>query len=458
MALKAILWILLLICIIDPVFAEEPEMRLADDLNRLITQPDQEEILSFISQNKVALIADPDLASLAVIALRISGFADVAVALAERAHRNHPSHRRLSFERGVSYWSLGHCDLAKPLFTSLINTEKADDLISRESRLFLQSCASMKTWRYEFSTSVDYDPNLGNTAPRRNITVEPGSHYHSLLQSLSSLIDLPETVTIGEKPVAGIWAGMHPGIVHHRKKPDGIDVYRFGVDARIANREGFEQIQARVNFNRWRKVKRWSSLRRLSFSHGKSQSGQGKSHQVTTGVNGHLRYAFDLSRQFDFSGSLISGYQESNGRQNSSLKFVDQRITFRHRGDSVRITEIGDLQAIGWSLYVNRGKDITNPTGNSGSRLELGLEAGPITLGTEGQFLVTLSHGWKQYKYARPWLRTPHEDKTLTTGVVYTYPLGKDKALKFSATHKDVASADPFDKGEKIMLSIVLTY
>ena len=77
--------------------------RLEADLNSLIITPDSQAILELVRDNKELLTASPDHASLAVIALRRSGHADVAIVLAERVLLEYGHHRRLDFERAVTY-------------------------------------------------------------------------------------------------------------------------------------------------------------------------------------------------------------------------------------------------------------------------------------------------------------------------------------------------------------------
>ena len=69
----------------------------------------------------------------------------------------------------------------------------------------------MQRWRWDFISSAGYDDNLGRTAPRRAIRPEVGSVYHTLFESLEGFIDLPERINLGDKPVGGIWLGLHPG-------------------------------------------------------------------------------------------------------------------------------------------------------------------------------------------------------------------------------------------------------
>ena len=100
--------------------------------------------------------------------------------------------------------------------------------------------------------SAGYDDNLAGTRPQRDIRAEPGSVYHTLLESLDPFIDLPETLALGSKPVGGFWVAGHPGLVRHWGHADGVDSLRLGVDGRIANRRFYERWRGRINFIRQR--------------------------------------------------------------------------------------------------------------------------------------------------------------------------------------------------------------
>ena len=455
--LKVMALLFLVFGVAISVAAEESTPDLEHELNRLIASPDGVAILDLVNRNRLVLIANPDAASLAVIALRRSGRGDRAVALAERVRIEYGAHRRLDFERAVTYWTLGNCASAKPLLRRLISDGAGDDPITSESRLFLASCEAAQAWKPDFSVSMEYDSNLGNTAPQRDITAEPGSTYHTLIESLSPLIDVPETLRLGQKPVAGIWLGLHPGIMHHRHRENGIDIYRVGVDARHANREGYDSLHARVNYNRWRKTGRFSTLTRIQASHGKSHDGADKPHRINNAMASQLRYGFDLPRHFEVSASLLAGYHESLSRDDSRIQSYDQRVGFGHRSGYVSLADEKMLSRLGWLVYLNRGTDAARPENQSGSRRSLGVEIGPIGLG-EGYGGINLSHSRKRYRMARPWLRAPHKDETLTFGIDYSYPFGKESIVIFEAIYTKVTSPDPFDRGRNLGFSITFRY
>ena len=432
--------------------------RLEADLNTLIITPDSQAILELVRDNKELLTASPDHASLAVIALRRSGHADVAIALAERVLLEYGHHRRLDFERAVTYWSLGRCHVATPLLQRLIT---GDDPVSRESRLFLASCDAMQRWRWDFISSAGYDDNLGKTAPRRAIRPEVGSVYHTLFESLEGFIDLPERISLGDKPVGGIWLGLHPGLLRHRERDNGVDTLRLGVDLRAANRSGYEHSQIRINFNRWRQHGFLNSLVTLEGRHGRVNTGRHRPHLIINSIGSELQLGADLPRHFNISASLISNYEESLSHSNSRLQSEDIRLTLDHR----RSPEHGDahtLAALGWSVFLQQGEDKARPAYQSGDRQRFGAQIGPLPFDlisvSDALLTIDFSHEEKRFDVARPWLRAQHQDKTVNIGLNLTYPLSKGRSLSFRINHRDVSSPDPLDNEEKWEISMIFRH
>ena len=69
--------------------------------------------------------------------------------------------------------------------------------------------------------------------------------YHTLFESLEGFIDLPERINLGDKPVGGIWLGLHPGLLRHRERDKGVDTLRLGVDLRAADRPAMNTARSR---------------------------------------------------------------------------------------------------------------------------------------------------------------------------------------------------------------------
>lgn len=457
MILRAVFVIYLMFCGVGEARAADHNATLQDDLNALIDQPSPEQIIVLVRIHKETLIITPDLASLAVIALRRSGLPDVAIALAERVRIEYGPHRRLDYERAVTYWSQGRCASAIPIFRRL-NFHPGDDFISRESRLFLASCEAMARWQSDLFFSLNYDPNLGNTAPWREITAEKGSAYDRLLTSLSPLFEVPDTLQLGEKPVKGLRFGAHPGLIRHRHHEGGVDISRLGLDGRIANRKGYDDWRLRVNHQRWRQGGRFSTLSRFEFSHGTAHHGPGRPATTSNRLSTGLRYGFDLSSQFELSAEFQGRYREHTSPQPSHLQQIDQRFTIRHRVPAAGTDSFSRLFDWGWSVYLTRGEDSAKAATRRGSRSGWGLTLGPFVLGDNARFTVEAEVEKKRFHTARPWLREPHHDERRLIGITYTYPLGKDRSVDITVTHAEIRSPDPFDHGTNWDISLIFKY
>ena len=441
-----------------PAFQDTLTGRLEADLNALIITPDSAAILQLVSDNKAVLLTSPDHASLAVIALRRSGHADVAIVLAERVLLEYGPHRRLDFERAVTYWTLGRCRAATPLLQRLIT---GDDPVSRESRLFLASCNAMQRWRFDFISSAGYDNNLDKTVPRRAIRPEVGSVYHTLFESLEGFIDLPESIILGDKPVGGFWIGLHPGILRHGERQHGVDTLRLGIDLRVANRSGYEHGQIRINANRWRRSGRLVSLIALEGRHGRANTGRNRRHRIISGIGSEFRLGADLPMHFNIAASLISTYEESLSQTNSRLQTEDIRLSLKHRYSPEHDTAHG-LAALGWSVFLQEGEDRARPGYQSGDRRLIGAQIGPLPLalfsGSDAMLTIDFSREEKHFDVARPWLRTRHRDRTVIIGLGVTYPFSKGRSLAFRINHQDTASPDPLDNEEKWEISMIFRH
>lgn len=425
---------------------------LEHELKALILKPDETVVLATVRSHRSTLVQNPVLASLAVIALRRSGYHDVALALAERTLRVSGYHRRLGFEHAVTAWAIGDCPKATTLFAPLVEDDP-DDLVGRESRLFMASCQAMEHWRYEWVSSFGYSENLGGTRAQRNIRTEPGSVYHTLLTSLDPFINLPKTISLGQKPVGGFWAAIHPGVIRHRHHPAGVDLLRLGADFRLANRRGHEQWRGRADLIRQRRYGAVSQRLGMKLYYGRANLGQNRPHRMTSGITTDYRLSYTLPRHLAISAGVVGTYQESDSLRRSRIQSQDLRVGLSHQG-----SRNGGLAGLGWNIYLQKGVDAASPHYQSGKRNRIGAGIGPFYLDDKTTLSAEISHERKAYTIARPWLAAPHQDKTLTAGIGVTYPIGKGKSLTFRFSHVDVRSPDPLDHASKWQISFLFRH
>ncbi|MGC6485763.1 MAG: hypothetical protein ACON4P_08860 [Candidatus Puniceispirillales bacterium] len=147
-----------------------------------------------------------------------------------------------------------------------------------------------------------------------------------------------------------------------------------------------------------------------------------------------------MPRHLTVAMTLIGAYEESSAHRPSRLRADDLRLGLEHQGSRDH-----GLSGLGWRFYWQGGEDKADPPGQSGQRSRIGVGIGPLPLTGSMTISADASREMKAYDDARPWLATPHEDRTRHLGISVTYPLSKDRSLLFRINHAETRSPDPLD-------------
>ena len=451
---------LLFICIVvghtalaEPIITEQRGDLKQILLGYLEVPQDKDEMKMLIHQHVEQIGKDPELAVAAIIVAREYNDFDLALVVADQALASGIKSPRLYFELGIVFLLQQKCHEASLIFRALITADHAnntygmgvaDEWIREESRQALQLCKAPLVWIYDYDFTLSYDDNLAGVAPRQRIHPEPASQLGQSLGLLRKIFpDLPNEVTLGEKPVKGIVGTFSQYLdqYHH------IDGAQYGIhlqaDTRLSQPTGYEQIGLNVGLSRGYTIEDLTVSNVLSVFLRRHKRGKHRGDFKEEGLR--LHNSISLRGQYSPSLNVMIEQNTTQSIFQRTNQLFDISARLRHLPS--------DESHLNWFAEIGTKETHADDTYYSSSTRYYSIGFDRLKLNDFSAISFSIRHERLKPEWPRPWLENIHTTKIQQFTLVY-HGLYKTRSFDLIAGYAYSYSYNQTENFDRFSLSL----